>query len=177
MKDKKVKGRMGKTTVLLLGAILCLAVVPIGLIAGIAGAEEEPEPLELTVYTGSFYFDPDEIEAEPGAEVKLTFINEDVKDHDFTIDGPYNISHFTPAKSTTYLNFTADHEGEFEVYCNQTGHKESGHVAEFHVAEHDEDKDSDKDDSPGFTGLLASLAISVSLVVMIGLRLRGRNGL
>jgi plastocyanin len=164
MKRNDSKGTKGKSTALLFTAMLILTVIPMGFMTGPAGAEEDPEPLVLTVYTGSYYFDPEEIEAEPGAEVSLTFINEDTKDHDFTIDAPYNISHLTPALTTTYLNFTADHEGEFEVYCAQIGHREAGHEGEFHVGHHDEE-DGDDDESPGFGLISVTLAITAALLL------------
>jgi plastocyanin len=172
MKNNDKMRTNGIPTVMLISAILCMAAIPAGLMLGLAGAEEDPEPLVQVVYTGSYYFDPEELEAEPQAVINLTFINEDLKLHDFTIGAPYNITHLTPAKSTTYLNFTAEYEGEFEIYCAQIGHKESGHVGEFHIGHHDEEEDG-KDDSPGFGVLSITLAITAALLIATRRRMLG----
>jgi heme/copper-type cytochrome/quinol oxidase subunit 2 len=54
--------------------------------------------------------------------------------HDFKID-EFNIYADTPLNEETVVEFTADKTGEFVYYCNQPGHRASGHWGTLKVTE------------------------------------------
>lgn len=110
-----------------------------------------PPPLKVTLDTNAMQFQPASFEVVAGQPVELTFSNQDVLDHDFTImeipitrmtaDSEPVMGHemgdmesepelhmaVMMGKSGT-LNFTPTKPGTYEFFCTVAGHKEAGMV-------------------------------------------------
>lgn len=89
-----------------------------------------PSTVEVTVKMNEFSFDPGTVNIPLGSKVKITLVNEGSRNHNFNIQGPYDIQSdvLDPGKSQT-ISFTADKAGTFQIVCTQRGHKDKGMVA------------------------------------------------
>jgi len=110
-----------------------------------------PAPVKLTLQTTTMKFEPATLEVTAGQPVELTFQNDDVLDHDFSImeipimnmssasepmaghdmgnmSGEPDLHIAVAVGKSSVLKFTPTKPGTYEFYCTVAGHKEAGMV-------------------------------------------------
>lgn len=133
-----------KTRLLVTGALLAA-----GLLAACAPAADTAAPIALTVQAFQMAYDPATLALAAGQPVALTFQNNDVVNHDFSIqDFPmtdvsatqeplegHNMTyvldepelHISALQGTSHaLTFTPTTPGTYEYFCTVAGHCEAG---------------------------------------------------
>ena len=78
--------------------------------------DEPPAATEVTLTAQEFAFDPAEIQVDPGAEVTLTFENQDDVPHTFTSDD-LGVDERADAGGSVEASFTAPESGSVEFHC------------------------------------------------------------
>jgi heme/copper-type cytochrome/quinol oxidase subunit 2 len=114
---------------MLLGAGVCLLVVPFDLVLGrraLARAQDPPNRREFTITAKNYTFSPDRIEVTQDDLVKITLRSAD-EAHSFVIDG-YRIMKRVPAGGSTTFEFRADKTGTFAFYCGMTSAEGHGRM-------------------------------------------------
>ena len=121
------------------------------LLLGACGGPAQPQEIGLTAQ-GMTYV-PSWVEVDAGTPVKLTLVNEDALEHDFSIleipvasvseADPMSAEHememgesamepvlhvAAEAGATNHVSFTPTKPGSYEFYCTVPGHKEAGMV-------------------------------------------------
>lgn len=80
---------------------------------------------EFTIYASNFKLTPNEITVKKGDKVKITYISEDTG-HNLVID-QFNVKSNVIVKGEIQiLEFTADKEGTFSMYCSVGSHRSLG---------------------------------------------------
>ncbi len=122
-----------------------------------------PPPVDVTIHATDIAYDVTTINTAAGQKVRLTFVNDGVLEHDFSImklphsgevtemkmDDGHDDGHehamenmaempeiHTAASingGTTVLEFTPSEAGEYEYFCTVPGHKEAGMVGKLIV--------------------------------------------
>ncbi|MCE7734108.1 MAG: hypothetical protein GPJ54_04460 [Candidatus Heimdallarchaeota archaeon] len=135
----------------------------------VAGTECSDATTEIIIKSqAGLKFDKSKIEVPRATCVKITLINEDTMEHDFTIDGKTGDSGI----EEVYIPLLGGEEGSFNVttpdadvtfdfYCSVPGHRTAGMEGSFVVGE-----GSPEDDSPGF-GLWLSIGAFLALVALV----------
>ena len=90
------------------------------------GEETPPPPEGVTVTSVDINFDPKEFSIPADAEVRVSLPNEGVLPHNFSIDALGVDVDIAPG-ATEETTITAP-AGQYEYYCNVTGHKAAGMV-------------------------------------------------
>jgi plastocyanin len=129
--------------------LLVSLLLPAALLAACSGAATSDAPAAITVQAFNMHYDPDTLELTAGQPVKLTFENNDVVDHDFSVQeialdavGPtqaplegHDMTHVdhepelhvsTLSNTSQTLEFTPTTPGTYEYFCTVAGHKEAG---------------------------------------------------
>ena len=110
------------TAGLRLAALLVTAAVVVGACggdddSGSNGGDGGAGTQSVEVTAADFAFDPTTIEAEPGQEIEVTFVNNDSADHTFTVqDLDVNVQ--AAAGETADVTFTAPDSGTVEFVCS-----------------------------------------------------------
>jgi plastocyanin len=90
--------------------------------------------VQVTVEGANFRFNPSVIRVKKGAEVEVTFMNNEGM-HDFVLDEfDVKTAQVQEGESET-VTFTADQAGEFEYYCSVGTHRQMGMVGTLIVEE------------------------------------------
>lgn len=87
---------------------------------------------EFTVHGSSFKFDPSEIKVKKGDRVKINFISDDVG-HNLLIDELNVRTRVLSGGNAQSIEFVADKEGSFDMYCSVGSHRDLGMVGKFIV--------------------------------------------
>lgn len=129
--------------------LFAAALLAAGLLAACAPAAPASAPIAVTVQVFQMAYNPATLELTAGQPVELTFQNNDVVDHDFSIqDFPmrdvsatqeplegHDMSdvhdepelHISALQGTSHaLTFTPTTAGTYEYFCTVPGHKDAG---------------------------------------------------
>jgi uncharacterized cupredoxin-like copper-binding protein len=126
---------------------LFLLTLVVGTLAACSSASSN-QPVEITLDVNSMIYQPSTIEVVAGQPVKLTFRNNDVVDHDFSImEIPMTDMHQSDEPMASHematepelhmavimgqtgtIQFTPTTPGTYEFLCTFAGHKEAGMV-------------------------------------------------
>lgn len=90
--------------------------------------------VEVTMEAGSFYFEPNVINAKLGQTVRVT-LNSVSMQHDFVIDDLGVKSSVLPSGRSETVEFVASEVGSFEFYCSVGNHRQQGMVGTLNVTE------------------------------------------
>ncbi len=113
---------MSRRIIFMLAVVVLLA---IALTACGGGASGGSAPLNLTVTTTEFKFDPATINAAPGQTINLTVKNVGSVQHTWILAAANIKFTVDPGKSDT-KTFTAPATGTYPIICDIAGHKEAG---------------------------------------------------
>ena len=122
---------MSRRTILLL-AVVALAAVALAACGGGASTSGGGTPLNVTVTTTEFKYDPTTINATPGQTINLTVKNTGSVQHSFVFATANVKIIVDPGKSVTQT-FTAPAAGTYTFECDIAGHKEAGMVGQLIV--------------------------------------------
>lgn len=92
---------------------------------GRSASPPAPGARELTVSGGEFFFEPDEIQAEAGEPVNITFDNRGMMFHTLTI-GELGFELRAEAGESASGGLTVDEPGTYSFICAVPGHAEAG---------------------------------------------------
>ena len=106
--------RVHKSVIALAWVALAVAVAPW---LRPAPVRAQGQVREFTVTADQFAYAPPRLEVRNGDLVKVTFTARDMA-HSFTIDQPYRIAKRAGAGQTIVIEFRADQNGDFPIYCN-----------------------------------------------------------
>lgn len=95
---------------------------------GNPNAGNQVQGREISIESGEFYFEPREITVDRGETVTLVVTNKGDVKHNISIDA-FDVKRDYANGQTIRVTFTADQAGEFQIYSDEPGHKESGMVA------------------------------------------------
>lgn len=130
--------------------ILFLLAIAMLTLAACSGSPSN-KPVEITIEAAGMGYQPNQIEVTAGQPVKLTFRNNDITDHDFSIleipmatvmatEEPmvgHDMSNVAEEPelhtaalmgTTSTIEFTPTKPGTYEFFCTVAGHKEAGMV-------------------------------------------------
>ena len=122
---------MSRRTILLL-AVVAFAAVALAACGGGASTGGGATPLNVTVTTTEFKYDPAAINATPGQTINLTVKNIGSVQHSFVFATANVKIIVDPGKSVTQT-FTAPAAGTYTFECDIAGHKEAGMVGQLIV--------------------------------------------
>jgi plastocyanin len=122
---------MSRRTILLL-AVVALAAVALAACGGGASTGGGGTPLNVTVSTTEFKYDPATINATPGQTINLTVKNTGSVQHSLILATANVKIIVDPGKSVTQT-FTAPAAGTYTFECDIAGHKEAGMVGQLIV--------------------------------------------
>jgi len=89
------------------------------------GMMSESSMKEFTIHGSSFEFDKLELKVKKGDKVRITFISDDIG-HNLFID-EFNVrTNVVSSGSSETVEFVADKEGTFDIYCNVGQHRQLG---------------------------------------------------
>ena len=86
----------------------------------------QSETKRFTIEGGEFKFAPNEIRANKGDNVEITFENIGTYGHDFVVEGYGKKTQVISKGNRAVLAFTADKAGTFAFFCAVPGHRASG---------------------------------------------------
>jgi len=115
---------------------LSVVLITVALISSISPqAEEETlsptikptgRVVELVISGSEFKFDPAVIEVNAGDTVRILYINDGRRKHNFVLDAfGIRTANIAPGESVV-IEFVADKIGEFKFWCSLLGHRERG---------------------------------------------------
>ena len=122
---------MSRRTILLL-AVVALVTLALAACGGGAASSGSGTPLNVTVTTTEFKYDPAVINATAGQTINLTVKNIGSVQHSFVFASANVKVLVDPGKSVTQT-FTAPAAGTYTFECDIAGHKEAGMVGQLIV--------------------------------------------
>jgi plastocyanin len=111
---------MFKRSTILLAVVVLMAVM-----LSACGGGGSGTPLNVTITTTEFKFDPTTINAAPGQTVNLSVKNIGSVQHTFVLPAANVKLTIDPGKTET-KTFTAPAAGTYDITCDIAGHKEAG---------------------------------------------------
>jgi len=99
------------------------------------GAAEVDVDVELEIAGGEFYYEPDDITVEAGAEIRIIFYNEGDAAHDLIIDDLGGTKIIGPGETDSFVFTVPEGEDSLVFYCSIGHHREHGMEGQIEITE------------------------------------------